>query len=342
MEMIMIMMIKNINKILLALLLLMSLSIKAQQPIASAWLDTNSILIGDQTGFNLQLQLPQNMPFRWPLFADTLTGEIEIVNRGAIDTTRLDNGMMRIGQKLTITVFDSGYYVVPPISFTIGNAMDSAVETEPFLLNVFSVAVDTTQAIKPIKGPIEAPLTLAELLPWILLLLAALLITVGIIYYYKKRKKKQPVVLARPKPKVPPHRWALDELEKLRNEKLWQKDLVKHYHSRLTDIVRQYLDDRFTIMAPEMTTPEIMQAAYKIRLNDKNLRELQQILEMADLVKFAKYKPMPDEHNRSMTQAVDFVKDTSPVAGNKTDKMNGSIENTEDRNVAPSSTEIRK
>ncbi|NCA84471.1 MAG: hypothetical protein EOM83_02740 [Clostridia bacterium] len=335
------MMNKNFNIILLALLLMLSLTAKTQQPVASASLDTNSMLIGDQIGFNLQLQLPQNMPFRWPLFADTLTGEIEIVNRGAIDTTRLDNGMLLISQKLTITAFDSGYYVVPPISFAIGAAMDSAVETEPFLLNVFSVAVDTTQTIKPIKGPIEAPLTFAELLPWILLVLAVLLITAALFYYYKKRKKKQPVVLARPKPKVPPHRWALDELEKLRNEKLWQKDLVKHYHSRLSDIIRQYLDDQFAIMAPEMTTPEIMQAAYKIKLSDKNLRALQQILEMADLVKFAKYKPAPDEHNRSMTQAVDFVKDTSPAAGNKTDKMNGSIENTEDT-AALSSTEIRK
>ena len=337
-----IMMNRNINKILLVLLLMLSLTAKSQQPVASASLDTNSMLIGDQIGFNLQLQLPQDMPFRWPVFADTLTGEIEIVKRGTIDTTRLDNGMMRIDQKLTITAFDSGYYVVPPISFVVGTALDSTLETEPYLLNVFPVAVDTTQAIKPIKGPIEAPLTFIELLPWILLLLVVLVIAAGLFYYYKKRKKKQPVVLARPKLKVPPHRWALEELEKLRNEKLWQKDLVKHYHSRLTDIIRQYLDERFAIPAQEMTTPEIMQATYGIHLADKNLRELQQLLEMADLVKFAKYKPAPDEHNRSMVQAVDFVKETSPAAGAKTDKTNVTNENTKEDSTTSSPEEIRE
>lgn len=321
---------------------MLALTAQSQQPVASASLDTNSMLIGDQTGFNLQLLLPQNMPFRWPVFADTLTGEIEIVKRGTIDTTRLDNGMLRIDQKLTITAFDSGYYVIPPIHFTVGVAMDSMVETEPYLLNVFTVAVDTAQAIKPIKGPIEAPLTFAEMLPWILLLLAVLLIAAGIFYYYKKKKKKQPLVLARPKPKIPPHRWALDELEKLRNEKLWQKDLVKLYHSRVSEIVRLYLDEQFTIMAPEMTTPEIMQAANRIHLSDKNLRELQQILELADLVKFAKYKPAPDEHNRSMVQAVDFVKDTSPTAANKTEKASITNENTQEATAEAAPTVTRK
>ncbi len=324
------MMNRNINKILLALLLVFQMAAQAQQPVASASLDTNSMLIGDQVDFNLQLQLPQNTPFRWPVFADTLTADIEIVNRGTVDTTRMANGMLRIDQKLTITAFDSGYYVIPPIGFAVGAELDTMAETEPFLLTVFTVAVDTEQAIKPIKGPIGAPLTFAEMFPWILLVLALLLITAGLIYFNKKRKKKEPIVLARPKPKVPPHRWALEELEKLRNEKLWQKSLIKLYHSRLTDIVRQYLDDQFNIMAPEMTSQEIMQAAYYINFPDKNLRELQQILELADLVKFAKYTPQPGEHTQSMQQAADFVKDTTPVSGNKLEKTNGSNENTKE------------
>lgn len=324
------MMNENINKILLSLLLVITMTTQAQQPVASASLDTNSMLIGDQIGFNLQLQLPQTTPFRWPVFTDTLTADIEIIHRGTIDTTRMANGMLRIDQKLTITVFDSGYYVIPPVSFATGAALDTIAETEPFLLNVFTVSVDTTQAIKPIKGPIAAPLTFAELFPWILLIVAVLLIGAALFYYYKKRKKKQPVVFARPKPKIPPHRWALDELEKLRNEKLWQKNLIKLYHSRLTEIVRQYLDDRFGIMAPEMTSQEIMQAAYDINLPDKNLRELQQILELADLVKFAKYTPIPGENSQSMQQATDFVKDTAPASGNKTEKMNGSNEYTKE------------
>lgn len=282
-----------------------------QQINAEATLDTNSILIGDQVNLRLKLQIPENYPFRWPLFEDTLTGKVEIVKKSNIDTTSFKNGYLSIDQVLTLTVFDSGYYVIPPIRFFHGNSLESATETEPHLLNVFTVEVDTTQAIKPIKGPIAAPLTFAEILPWLIILIFIILASGFLIYYLKKKKKQEPVIFKKSKPKLPAHQIALAELEKLKNEKLWQSDRIKEYHSRLTDILREYIEHTFNIRAIEMTTWEIIISFSGAKIERKNLENLRQTLELADLVKFAKLKPTPDEHENSMMLAVNFVRQTT-------------------------------
>ncbi|MCF8364899.1 MAG: post-transcriptional regulator, partial [Bacteroidales bacterium] len=193
------------------------------------------------------------------------------------------------------------------------------VETEPYLLNVFTVEVDTSLSIKPIKGPIAAPLTFAEILPWAVAALIIMIILGGSIYYYNSRKNNQPIVIKKPRPKLPAHRIALDELERLKAEKLWQKDQVKAYHSRLTDILRIYIEDQFNIAALEMTTWETIRAFAGAKIAKSNLEILRETLEIADLVKFAKLKPMPEEHEKSMTNAINFVRQTTVVSnGNGT------------------------
>ncbi len=289
----------------------------SQQVKAEAWLDTTDILVGDQVGFHLGLTIPENYHFRWPVLNDTLTGHVEIVKKSTPDTLIAENGMMNIVQQLTLTAFDSGYYVIPPIKFGFtpkGDTLLQEIETEPYLLNVFTVAVDTTKGIKPIKGPMDAPYTFAEVLPWILLALAVFLIAGFVIYYFIKREQKVPLFSPRPRPKLPPHRVALDALEQLKNEKIWQKGRDKEYHTRLTDIIRVYLEDRFGVAAVEMTTPEILDSANKnADIGKDNINLLADILELADLVKFAKYKPQPSENEKVMVQAFEFVQNTLPA-----------------------------
>lgn len=284
----------------------------SQEVNVDAQLDTAIITIGDQVDFHIRLQLPENENFLWPQIGDTLAENIEVVQKSKIDTTRLGDGYMNVEQILKLTVFDSGYYVIKPLEFLYGHDYSSIIETEPYLLNVFTVEVDTTGTIKPIKGPIAAPLTLAEILPWIIIGVAFLLIGTGIAYYLLKRKKKQPVVFKRPKPKLPPHHIALDELEKLKNEKLWQHNKIKAYHSRISDILRIYIEGNFAIPAMEQTTWEIIRSFAGAKIEHANLERLREILELADLAKFAKLKPLPDENERSMEQAVTFVKNTMP------------------------------
>jgi hypothetical protein len=259
------------------------------------------------------MTLPENFVYSWPQLTDTITGNVEIVKKSPIDTLAIKNGVMRLVQDLTITAFDSGYYVIPPFGFkyseTEGQPMDE-LETEPYLLNVFTIEVDTTQTFKPIKGPIEAPYTFAEILPWILLAIAILLIAGLTIYFIVGKEKNVPLFAPKPKPKLPPHRVALDALEKLKNQKIWQQGHVKIYYSRLTEIIRIYVEDSFEVRAVELTTPEILESIKHTRVDENNIRLLGEILELADLVKFAKFKPQPSENEEVMDWAFNFVKHT--------------------------------
>ena len=305
----------QINIILIVFVLLIKPAV-AQQAKVEAKLDTNILLVGDQTGFRLGLIIPENFSFIWPVFGDTLVDNVEIVNKTAVDTLAIDNGLITIGQDFTITAFDSGYYIIPPIKFYYGpddNSLINQIETEPYLLNVFTVSVDTTQTIKPIKGPMAAPYTFAEIYPWVLLALAILLIAGFTIYFLVKKEKHIPLFTPKPKPKLPPHIIALDALEKLRDEKIWQQGHIKEFHSRLTDIIRNYIEDSRDVRAVEMTTPEILDSIKKTDLSKKDIELLSEILELADLVKFAKFKAQPSENEQSMDWAFDFVKHTNKM-----------------------------
>ena len=137
-------------------------------------------------------------------------------------------------------------------------------ETEALLLGVNSVPVNMEEEIKDIKAPIAAPYTFREALPWIIGLLLSIAIGFAVYFYMKKRKKDEPVFKTTSKPKVPPHRIALDALDNLRHKKVWQSGLIKDYHTELTDIVREYISSRFYIHAHEMTTDEILEALKEI------------------------------------------------------------------------------
>jgi len=292
-----------------------SIPAKSQGVKATVKLDTNNILVGDQVGLKLNLTLPENYSFRWPVFADSIAHNVEILRQSKIDTTK-SQGFMQIQQILTLTVFDSGYYVIPPVKFEYGSsagAVSNVIETEPYLLNVFTVAVDTTQVIKPIKDPLKAPYTFAEILPWILLFLVVAGAGVFAYYYWKKKKDQAPLFAPKPKFIKPPHQLALDALDELKKQKLWQQGRVKEYHTNLTDIIREYIEKRFNILAIEMTTWEILTSFKTVQLEKGIKEDLQNMLELADLVKFAKANPLPSEHDQSMTMAENFVIRTIPA-----------------------------
>ena len=299
--------------ILIIIILLLAKPVFSQEVEAYAKLDTNVMLVGDQIGFRIGLTLPENYNFTWPLFTDTLTGNIEIIEKSKVDTVAINNGLMTVGQNFTITSFDSGYYLIPPISFKYGVAggtLSGQAETEPYLLNVFTIAVDTTKSFMPIKGLMEAPYTFAEIFPWILLAIAVLLVTGLVIYFLVKKEKNIPLFVPRPKPKLPPHTIALNALDKLKDEKIWQQGRIKEYHTRLTETVRIYIEDSMEVRAVEMTSLEILESIGQTGLNKKNIGLLKEILELADLVKFAKFKPQPSENGHSLDWSYDFVKNT--------------------------------
>jgi hypothetical protein len=306
------------NIYLLSLFLYLSIASVAQSQNVSvvAKLDTTAMLIGDQVRLDLQLSFPDKTLIRWPVIGDTIISGIQTTDRSRIDTTySKDKKTVTVHQALRLTSFDSGFYLIPPIRFYYRQPPDTTIkmaQTETLLLKVHSMVVDTTKAIKPIKGPLKVPLTFREILPYLLGGIIILLIILAIIYYLRKRKKSEPVFQIRPKIEIPPHEIALTAIEKLKGKKLWQQGKIKEYHSELTDIIRNYIELRFGIMALEMTSMEIL-GSLKSRdhVRAETMEKLNFLLTLADLVKFAKMQPLPAENEISIDNAVYFVHETT-------------------------------
>lgn len=286
---------------------------QGQQIKATAGIDTADLLIGQQRKMNLRVDFPSGTKLVWPFIPDTLPNGIEVVSKGKIDTLEAATGRLLLQQTLTITSFDTGLRMVPPVYFFNDEARDSAsivAATDPFMIQVHTVEVDTTRAIKDIKGPLKAPVTFMEMLPWISGIVVLVAIIWFLVYYFFYRKKNKPLFALSAKPDVPAYVEALDHYEKLRQTKLWQSGRVKEYHTALTEILRTYLEKGYGFQALEMTSDEIMDALVRFDVSPGLRAELREILTVADLVKFAKANPLPDVHDQSLRQAVTFVETT--------------------------------
>ncbi len=300
------------------LLLIMANIAWGQGTKATAKLDPHTILIGDQVNLNLGFSFPAGAQVVWPSIKDTILGNIQVINRTKVDTSwSADKKSLHLSQNLRLTCFDSGFYTIPPIRFYYRVLPDTTIrfeQTEIQVLTVHTVAVDTTLAIKPIKGPVKVPFSILEYLPWIIAGILFLAIAGFLLFYIIKRKKGEPIFVLRPAVKYHPHEVALMELEKLRVKKLWQSGKIKEYHTELTDILRKYIEDRFNLMAMESTTGEILEDLEDNTSIPKEYRQmLGEILSMADLVKFAKYLPLPQDHEQSMEYAIDFINKTFAI-----------------------------
>jgi hypothetical protein len=315
------------TSLLFLLLVVVSSHTFSQMPVATAKLDTQEILIGDQLNLRLSFSGLSGAMVAWPILPDTLTSKVDVLDRGLIDTLKNRAGQdSAYIQNILLTSFDSGFYEIPSIQFPFMVADDTnlyAVQTRPTYLMVHTVAVDTTKPIKPIKGIMSAPLTFRDILPWLLIGLLALLIITFVIYYIIKRKRKEPVFQLRPRIKLKPHEIALRALEQLRTKKLWQQGAVKQYYTELTDVIREYLEARFNIPAMERTTFEILRDLKDTSKADEGSMELlKKVLELADMVKFAKWKPGPDENNASLEEGIRFVEQTRLIEDPGSDDPN--------------------
>lgn len=283
-------------------------------------LDTNQILIGDWVRLKVEISRDESTLVFWPELTGTIqttdTTELEILSATKIDTVALRDGFIKESITLTLTIFDTGYYIIPPIQFRYQlNGSDSfeTVNSEPLLLAVFTVPVDTAQPIRPIKEPLNLPFKFSEIQYYVLAGIVALLLIAGLIYYLKTRKKK-PVMVKRIIRKEPPHDTALKKLRQLEEDKLWQKGEVKEYYSGLSEIIREYIEGRYNFLALESTTDEIISKFMAISIDPQLKDKLQDMLQTADLVKFAKSSPLPDEHKRYMGIALEFVQSTKTEA----------------------------
>jgi len=302
----------------LTVLVLPGLALDAQQVQVSARIDSTSILIGNQAHIRLTaaFDVKNGVPkIQWPQVGDSLAPKVEVIGKSKITTVVPDSAQPSVQQQIqdiTISSFDSGYYAIPPFKFVINGDTGSAQLTEAMMLQVNTVHVDTTKAFKDIKAPIQAPFSWLELLPYIGYGLLALIILGGITYYIiRSMKKQKPVITEKPKVLIPPHTKALEALEKLGLQKLWQEGKIKDYYTGITDILRMYLEERYGINALEMTTDEMMLALKRKDISEGMKQKLRDILVLSDLVKFAKENPLPADHEFCFNSSIDFVNETA-------------------------------
>jgi hypothetical protein len=298
-------------------------SAPGQRIKATATLDSTQILLGDQVNLKLSLEKPATLQIDFAQVPDTLAGKIEVLKRSQIDTTTLDNQFLKLEQTFLVTCFDSGTYRIPPFKFDIRlTDRNDSVFTNELFMKVFTMEIDTTKGPADIKMPYDAPLTLKEVTPYILGIILAGAIFFLLLYSIKRKKKNLPLFVKLSKPKEPAHITALRELDRIKEEKLWQKDKIKEYYSELTEVLRIYIEDRFSIPAMEQTTYEII-SSFSDRpglISEKSMNHLGRILPLADLVKFAKYKPLPDDHNLALINAYFFVNETKIEEQQKPEK----------------------
>lgn len=302
-------------------------SLWAQKATANATIEPHEILIGQQAIISVQAIAPKGRQIVFPIFNDSIVNGIEVLGMPKPDTL-YNHEVMTITQKYVVTSFDSALYHVPFIPVIDGkdtirtNDLGLKVitpalseETNTYLEHLKNNPNDSIEfsklGVKDIATVQTPPFVWQDYLMYIVLGILVLVLIVGVIlaiYFYKKKKAKgyffKPVVIK------PPHVIALDALNHVKGEKLWQQGREKDYYTELTDILRQYIEDRYHVNVFEKTSDEILQIMHNMIETDSSVDSLEQILKLSDLVKFAKYKPFPNENDLSLVNAFLFVNQT--------------------------------
>ena len=301
---------KKVLYIISLVLLLQVSAATAQNVILNAKLDTFAMRIGEQTRARLELSIDSGYNVVLPeLEKEKLVEGIEVLESKEYSQD-VDGGRKKYIQEYLITSFDSTRYEIPPFEVVVDK---DTFASNRLILDVYSVEIDTAN-INNIAGPaevVDVQLTWEEVRDAIYLAIILILVAVALVMTTISLIKNKPIIrIVKVKPKLPSHVIAINRIDEIRNnESLSAEGNEKEYYTQLTDVLREYMHDRFGIDAQEMTTSEIIDELLKIK-DKESIKELKEILEVADLVKFAKMKPDERENRLNMTNAIDFVNET--------------------------------
>jgi hypothetical protein len=280
--------------------------------------DTTDYLIGDFIQLIIKAEFSKEYSLQEPSFRDSLK-KFEIIKE---ETAKYDTNQSNITyqKNITLAYYDSAEVYIPAFTFVLtqqGDTSKKYFSSDSIAIRVHSLEVKADEEIKDIKQPIKIPLNIWEILLWALIIIVA----VALIFFIVKRVlSKKKVVQEKPDIILPPHVVALMKLEELEKERLWQAGKVKEYHSRITEIIREYFEKRFSFPALELTSSEQIQYLEKIPEAQNIIKTTEEFFTNADLVKFAKFNPVPDLNQIMMSQAKDIVSSTIPVVDNLVEK----------------------
>ena len=282
------------------------------QVTVDAKLDSAGIFIGQRIGLTLevsadakkQVELPE-----WDSLQQVVPG-LEFVKAEKADTSFLNDGKrMLLSRRYYFTSFDSALYLIP--------AMDVKVDGKEYhskrlALKVLTFEIDTLHAdsIFGIKEELAPPFDWAEWRQVIWSCVAAMLMAGLLAYVIYRLKTNKPIIRRiRNKKRLAPHKVAMQKIEQIKEEKIWQSEDSKEYYTQLTDTLRNYIKERYGFNAMEMTSFEIIQKLQEVN-DEEAIAELRELFQTADLVKFAKYSTLINENDRNLVNAIEYINQT--------------------------------
>lgn len=283
----------------------------AQKITVNARLDSTVLWIGDQARLTFEVSQQPNQKVTMPIFSDTIIGGLEMVEPVKTDTVQSPDGHIQVKQSYVVTAFEDSLLYIPSFPFvsdgdTVWSKSLSLKVVQPFQLDTAAASVTD---IKPVFDPKFDWWGFIKLVLLIVVIVALLVVAFIFIRKYFQNKlvfEKQII-----DPVLPAHVIALGELDRIKSEKAWQQGRSKEYHTELTDVIRIYIERVFDMNSLEMTSEEILEHLQKLRSERKSAYiGLKQILQLADLVKFAKWNTMPDDNELSLLNAYLFVNQT--------------------------------
>jgi hypothetical protein len=290
------------------LLVLFTVAAYAQEPRTTARTDSAQYKIGEWILLHVSAETPSDVDSLAPAVKDSV-GAFEILN---IDFSRPASGRQEWVFKLT--TFDTGNVFIPPVAFSYKHRQDTLQRiaySNSISLTIVGIPFDPKGDIKDIKPPLNAPWKFEDFLPYLIALLIIALAVVG-YYYYRKWKKRREQGFLPVRPSIPPGQAALAALRVLEDKHLWQQGKVKQYYSEVTEIVRRFIEDQYGVLALESTSDEILAKLLNLPEAQALLKEFRSFFTTADLVKFAKYIPAPEEHDHELRWAYEIVRAMIP------------------------------
>lgn len=280
----------------------------AQGVSARARVDSTDYLLGDRIVVRVDLRHTAGITLQ-PLVSDT-TGGFTVLGQSGLQA--VTDSTSRV--EFILARYDSGDAVIPPLPFLWfipGDTTSHIVRTNQLRVTLHTVPPDTSSDIRDVKPVLSIPLSLAEFLLYAGIVLAVAGAAYLAYRYWKKRKVRAEEGYV-PPPR-PAHQVAFEELGRLKSKKLWQQGAVKAYYSELTEILRRYFENRYSMPALEETTDEILAGLERLRPGAELMGSTERVLRRADLVKFAKAQPSVQEHEEAFAAVHEFVDRTKIV-----------------------------